>query len=271
MNDSQKSLEILIKTATELKGAEDAARRLEELIGKSKALGESTGEMEQKLASARAAIGAYKEEQAKAAGALAESAEATRELSNEEAGVVVVTREDVAAMEEQQEAAKGASDAKKNLGQAAKGLAAAFPALGVVSRLVLNPIAGMVAVIVGSFSVWKGWVDSIASALERIKLPDLGPGQVKQISAAAEAYAALSKAVRDAQESYKAVDAVHDRRLQRLREEAELEKQLLGAQKARDLAQLEALRGGMGEGQYEQRRQAIEWNYACLLYTSRCV
>jgi len=187
------------------------------------------------------------------------AAQADKEIAE---GVKVVGQEEVKAAEAAARASEKAFLSKKQWKDAVKGLANEFPVLGHLGMLAINPITAAVALGASAWAIWKYRVDELAESMSRLKLPDLGQQSVSRIHATAEAYERLNTAVKNAVEKYNSVDEASNRHLTRLREELELEKQLLAANKARDLATLESRRGSMSDLEYNKRREVVERNYA---------
>ena len=141
-----------------------------------------------------------------------------------------------------------------------RGLATQFPGLAHIAHLALHPVGLVVAGITGAFALWKHRVSELETAMAGMKLPDFSSKTISQVSAAAEAYEKLGTAIRDAAEHFDSVGAAHDRFTKKLQAELELQKQLLAAGKARDLAQLGARHaaGQMNDEEYRRQKEAIE-------------
>jgi hypothetical protein len=149
----------------------------------------------------------------------------------------------------------------KDLHAAVRSLGLQFPELAEFAHLALNPVGLTVAGIAGAFALWKMRVDELTRSLGGVELPNVDPQQIGHITAMATAYEQLAKAVGAAAEKYHSVDAASDRAIAKIKEQTEEEKKLLAALKGKELADLEAQKGGMSPDQYAAARGDIEQRY----------
>ncbi len=260
---------IPIVTTADTSGAQEQAKAIEKLSDESQRYNRVLLEM----AKAQEAAERAQQKAVQSANDLAKSGERAKQnaqykdyvkqVDKEIAdGVINVGQKEVEAAEAAAAAADKAFVSKKQLKDMVKGLGQAFPELGHLAHLALNPMVFTVAGISGAFLLWKTRVEALTESLSRLRLPDLGPQTVSKVSAMAEAQQKIADAVRNARESYNAIDSVHQRYVARLQEELGLQRSLLEAKKAHDLATLESNKGGMSVTEYQSRRLGIEKAYS---------
>jgi len=104
-----------------------------------------------------------------------------------------VTEEVTDALNETASAADQTANSKRQLTDAAKGLAFQFPILGQIGRLVLNPIAASVAGIAAAFGIWNERVTEAIRLQGGIEMPDVSDDQIGRIERAGKALKKLAE------------------------------------------------------------------------------
>ncbi|MCX6896276.1 MAG: hypothetical protein NTZ16_12425 [Verrucomicrobia bacterium] len=246
------NLNILIKTAAELAGAEQAAAALERDIGKAKALGQEYGHLEAKLKTARAAIAEYN----------------TAQIGVGKAGVEAATAA-TAATQADTEATKEAALGKHELKAALKVLGHEFGALKGITRFLFNPTTlGIFALYQAYEAIHKmveksrEWKETLESHVDLSGMvAGLGEG-VKKIDEAKVHTAEFFNEFERRSKDTKGFKDKADEIIKQLQRVAEEEKKLADAEAKRDLARLELLKATKkisGED-YEAGKAAIEQN-----------
>jgi hypothetical protein len=155
-----------------------------------------------------------------------------------------------------------AASAKRQLKDAARGLASQFPILGQMASLALNPITAAVAAVAGAFLLWRKRVDDLTTTLAGVELPDLTQEKVDRVNEAAEAWKKFGESLSAVAEAYNSVEAASDRMLKKLNSEHDQKQKLMESEKKVALARLEADKGNMSEPEYAKRKLGIEEAYA---------
>lgn len=196
MADAVKSLDVILRTQAELKGAEQLAAHLEVQIGKAKALGKEHAELAKQLDRVKTSIAEYSTRTTEANKVSDDLSRTYRKLGEE----------DVKAALAGTEATTRWRASKEKMSKAIQGLAAQFPELASMVRLVANPISasfGLMAVAAGSL------IEALRPIGQVLSNSSWG---VERVNAAAEAWGKFAQAVREVRTGADALDA----RLQRI-------------------------------------------------------
>lgn len=252
MGVENSNLNILIKTAAELAGAEQAAAALERDIGKAKALGQEYTHLEAKLKTARASIEQFKASQIGAGTAGVEAAQAA-----------------TAATAADTEATKQATLGKHELKAAIKVLGHEFGALKGAAKFLFSPAT------IGIFALYQAY-EALHRAVEKARewketleshidlsgmVQPLGEG-LKKIDEAkvktAEFFSEFERRSKDTKGFKDKADEI----IKQLQRVAEEEKKLADAEAKRELARLELLKATkkISAEDYEAGKAAIEQN-----------
>ncbi len=235
MADAVKSLDIILRTQAELKGAEQLAAQLESQIGKAKALGKDYSELNTQLGKVRDSIKNY-------AGPTEEAAQKS----------------------------EGLADKLKGVRGAAEALGRQFPIVGQAIRAFLNPIALAATAATFVFAKVKASIEDLNRALDA--QAEIAAGKIGDIrSALRQAQSAATDASLDYLRSLDDVAQGQDRlaiatqnALSAIRAQARAMTEVVDAQEALALAQVDEAetKGTLSPQQAIKRRLDIRKGFA---------
>ena len=142
---------------------------------------------------------------------------------------------------------------KAELKHAIQGLKEEFPGLAHIAHMALNPITLVVAGVGAAFGILKYRVNDAVKTLAGAVLPDIGPAKVGQVTAMAEAWKTYKEALDGVLKSYTSIEAVVNRSIKAMEDEANRQKKLREAKQALEQANLEAARASMSPAEYQKR------------------
>lgn len=132
-----------------------------------------------------------------------------------------------------------------------------LPGLGFLLRGLITPATVATLGLVGAWEIYNARMKEAAEIASDLELPDLSKIE-PQLTAGAEAARKYAEALNAVTEAYSSIDAASERRLKKLKDELELQKQLVTAQKEAALAALEQNKKNLTPEEYAQQRALIE-------------
>ena len=230
-----------ISTAYEAAGVDSAIAGFERERGVAKALGQDFAELTRKIELLKKAKQEYED--------------SAKQLTKTEAGVVEVTKDDIKAAEKAAEGTSKLEIGKRELMESLRGLTRQFPLLGEAIRMVFNPLAIIIASPILAFEIFSRRVKAAVADLSEVEMPDF---KLDGINAAVKAWDGLAVAKANANAAFDAGEEVYKREVQYIKDQLELQKKSLEAQKTAALARLEENKGSMSEDTYKAARKQIE-------------